>query len=243
MRKQPNIYAETKGGIGSTLLDRQLTVVVTGVKRTGSRELREASAHIFGVEHRVDLDYGLERCDELMLQNSTVQAASLLSVPLDSNSLLADLSGDDITAVLMLGEHRLVAKGQALFLRDIPADGVWLLEEGAVSIFARDANDDSFASRLATFGPGQFVGEMGYIDGKVRSATARADTPVRAMLLDRASIAVLIERQPTTALTITRNIARELSHRVRSASALLSDENADTPAEWANSSLGTVSRF
>ncbi len=134
MRKQPNIYAETKGGNESTLLDRQLTVVVTGVKRTGFRELREALADFIGVEQRVDLDYGLEHCEELMLQNSTVQA-------------------------------------------------------------------------------------------------------------DRASIAVLVESQPTAALTITRNIARELSHRVRSASALLSDENADTPAEWANRSLGTVSRF
>lgn len=224
------------------LLDRQLTVVVTGVKQTGSRELREALAHVKGVLHRVDLDYGLEHCEEVILQNATGPVVSLLSVPLVKNSLLADLSGDDITAVLMLGEHRELAKGQALFLRDTLADGVWLLEEGAVSILV-GAIDDSSTSRLATFGPGQFVGEMGYIDGKVRSATARADTPVRAMLLDRASIAVLIERQPTAALTITRNIARELSHRVRSASALLSDENADNPSEWANSSLSASSRF
>jgi CRP-like cAMP-binding protein len=123
------------------------------------------------------------------------------------------------------------------------ADGVWLLEEGAVSILAGGAYDDSATSRLATFGPGQFVGEMGYIDGKLRSATARADTPVRAMLLDKASIAALIERQPTTALIITRNIARELSHRVRSTSAMLTDESTDTPSEWANSSLSAFSRL
>ena len=225
------------------LLDCGLTVVVTGLKRTQSRELRESLAHYIGLEHRVDLDYGLELCEELVLQNATVQAMALLSVPLSQNSLLADLSDDDITTVLMLGEHREVAKGEALFLRDDLADGVWLLEVGAVSILAGAAYDDSATSRLATFGPGQFVGEMGYIDGKVRSATARADTPVRAMLLDKAAIAALIERQPTAALIITRNIARELSHRVRSTSALLTDESTDTASEWANSSLGTLSRL
>ena len=225
------------------LLDCQLTVVVTGLKRTASGELHELLGHFIGVEHRVDLDYGLEHCEELVLQSATVQAMALLSVPLGKNSLLADLSEDDITTVLMLGEHREVAKGQALFLRDDLADGVWLLEEGAVSILAGGAYDDSAASRLATFGPGQFVGEMGYIDGKVRSATARADTPVRAMLLDKASIAALIERQPTAALIITRNIARELSHRVRSTSAMLTEESTDNPSEWANSSLSAFSRL
>jgi SulP family sulfate permease len=225
------------------LLDRRLTVVVTGLKRTQSLELRGALTHLIGVEHRVDLDYGLELCEEMVLQNSTVQAVSLVSVPLEKNALLADLSDDQVTEVLMLGEHREVAKGQALFLRDDLADGVWLLEVGAVSILAGGSETDSGASRLATFGPGQFVGEMGYVDGKVRSATARADTHVLAMLLDKASIAALIERQPAIALTITRNIARELSHRVRSTSAMLTDENVDTPSEWANSSLSAFSRL
>ncbi len=49
------------------------------------------------------------------------------------------------------------------------ADGIWLLESGTVSILAGEGND---AIRLATFGSGQFVGEMGFIDGKPRSAMA-----------------------------------------------------------------------
>jgi CRP-like cAMP-binding protein len=155
--------------------------------------------------------------------------------------LLQELSDDDVTAVLMLGEHREVAKGEALFQRDTVSDGIWLLEHGTVSILSGTSEPD--ASRLATFGPGQFVGEMGFIDGKPRSATARADAPLRALLLDKAAIAALVERQPAAALTITRNIARELSLRVRHTSALLSDESTDTASEWAHSSLSAVSRF
>jgi CRP-like cAMP-binding protein len=153
---------------------------------------------------------------------------------------IKDLDREEITEVMLLGEQRDVRRGAALFYKDAPADGIWLLETGIVSILT--GRDDN-ASRLATFGPGQFVGEMGFIDGKTRSATAWADTPVRALLLDAAAIAALVERQPGAALKITRNIARELSHRVRSSSAMLADDSEDSSADWANSSLSASSRF
>ncbi|MCF8210232.1 MAG: cyclic nucleotide-binding domain-containing protein [Rhodoferax sp.] len=223
-----------------TLVERPLNVVLTGLRRTGSPELREHLSGLAGTTQRVDLDHGLEFCEELVLQNSTVQSHTLHTVAIEKNQLLQDLSEEDITAVLMLGERREIAKGDVLFERDALADGVWLLEQGAVSILA--GTSLAGASRLATFGPGQFVGEMGYVDGKVRSATARADSVVRALLLDKAAIATLIERQPTAALTITRNIARELSQRVRNTSARLTDESTEAAAGWSNSSLSSLSR-
>ena len=224
------------------LAGRGLTVVLTGLKRTASPELRHTLQALPGVQYRIDLDHGLEWCEELVLQGSTLQAVSLLSIPLENNQLLQELSGDDVKVVLLMGERRKVAKGAALFYRGDYADGVWLLEEGTISILS-GAYDEFSSSRLATFGPGQFVGEMAYIDGKTRSATARADTPVRALLLDQAAIAALIERQPATALAITRNIARELSHRVRNTSDVTADESTEAFSEWANNSLSTLSRF
>lgn len=224
------------------LKQKKITVVVSGLKRTESAELRHALQSLQGVEFRIDLDYGLELCEDMVLQGATIEAIASPAVPLEQNQLLHGLTQDEITEVLLLGENRRVSKNEALFFRDTDADGVWLIEEGAVSILPT-AQDDTTSSRLATFGPGQFVGEMGYVDGKTRSATARADTPVRALLLDKLAIATLIERQPAAALTITRNIARELSNRVRNTSAMLSDENSDASSEWANSSLSTFSHL
>jgi CRP-like cAMP-binding protein len=216
-------------------------VVLTGLQRTVSRELRDSLNALKGMEQRVDLDRGLELCEELVLQNSTLKAISVHSVALEQNQLLQHLDAQQISEVLMLGERREVAIGEALFQRDTVADGVWLLEVGAVSILAGDCAPTS--PRLATFGPGQFVGEMGYIDGKVRSATARADTAVCALHLDQAAIATLVERQPMTALTITRNIARELSNRVRNTSALLIDESSAAASEGSDSALSGFSRL
>jgi CRP-like cAMP-binding protein len=224
----------------NTLQDNKRIVVLTGLQRTRSTELRQVLSTTQGVETRIDLDRGLELCEELLLQNATVIASPLTSTPLEHNVLLQDLSPDEITTVLMLGEKRHVPKGTALFRRDALADGIWLLEEGIVSILA---DDSDFAARLSTFGPGQFLGEMGFIDGKTRSATALADSPVTAFLLDARAIDALIREQPATALKITRNIARELSYRVRSTSALMAEANSENLSEWPHSMNSSLSRL
>jgi CRP-like cAMP-binding protein len=230
------------GWLIKALCDQKRAVVLTGLQRTPSVELRHTLSAIEGVEVRVDLDRGLELCEEQLLQDSTVVAFSPSAVALASNALLKGLSVDEVTGVLMLGDRRDVAKGTALFRKDTLADGVWLLEEGTVSILS-GALDDAMSSRLATFGPGQFVGEMSLIDGRPRSATVVADSPVHALLLDRQSLTALEERYPAAALNITRNIALELSHRVRSTSALMTEVHTEKVTEWANSSLSTLSRF
>lgn len=205
------------------LRDRNMTVVLSGLARTRSAELRQVLQDEAGVQHCVDLDRGLEVCEEWVLQNSSVLAMPLLRTPLQGNVLLQDLSADEVQAVMALGEYRQVDKGQPLFKRDAAADGIWLLEEGIVSVLA---NDSAASARLSTFGPGQFVGEMGFIDGKTRSATALADTPVSAFLLGIQAIDTLVREQPATAIKITRNIARELSYRVRSTTAFAADSEA-----------------
>jgi CRP-like cAMP-binding protein len=163
-----------------------------------------------------------------------------MSVPLEHNALMRDLDTDEVTSVLLIGDVREVPAQSELFKRGAKSDGVWLLESGMVSIVSDESDS---AGRLSTFGPGQFVGEMGFIDGQSRSATAHADTPVRALLLDQEAIGTLWEQQPGAALKITRNIARELSSRVRHASAILMDDESVDSAHWANSSLSTFSRL
>jgi MFS superfamily sulfate permease-like transporter len=217
-----------------TLVARHLMVVITGLNWCKSTHLGEVVEPIFGTKHCVDLDRGLQLCEELVLKNAAIPSAAVQTLPLAQNSLLRGLDEDEVTAVLMLGDMRTIPEGSGLFRRDAPSDGLWLLEQGVVSILSFGGGAES---RLATVGPGQFVGEMGFIDGKPRSATAQADTPVRALLLDQAGIHTLLLQHPAVALKITRNIAHELSGRVRTTSAIWMDGTNESAA-WANSSLG-----
>ena len=223
-----------------SLVERQIKIFVTGLKRTRATHLRFRLQAAEGVQHRIDLDRGLEACEDLVLMSSTVISGGLGALDSASNSLLQSLADEEIAVVLALGAPREVAQGAVLFRKGSDADGIWLLESGTVSILTGEGDD---SVRLATFGPGQFVGEMGFVDGKTRSATVWADTPVRALLLDNQAVAQLQRDQPQVALKITRNIARELSQRVRLSSALMADQSSDSSTVWANHALGSPSQL
>jgi len=222
------------------LTGRQLQVILTGHRRSPSADLREGLQGLHkSVLNNTDLDRGLERAEDSVLLQATLLSAPLTRQEVADNALLQGFDEDELTAVLMLGEQREVSKGQPLFYRGDVADGIWMLQQGTVSILAGGLD----SSRLATFGPGQFLGEMGMIDGKTRSATARADTPLLALHLDAQAIDALQEQHGVAALKIMRNIARELSLRVRATSAMMADESSEASVEWANSSLGPMSKF
>jgi len=227
------------------VVERELTVVLTGMNRTRSSELREAVQAIPGIQRCIDIDRGLEFCEDVVLSDASTKSAESLVVSLQENSLLDGLTAEEVTEVLMLGEARQVGKGEVLFLKGSEADGVWLLEEGNVSILS--GGDQS--TRLSTLGPGQFLGEMSLIDGKPRSATAQADSPLRALLLDKQAIAALMSREPEATLKIMRNIVKYLSYRIRSTSALLAEETSEPVSSsepvsgWASSVQSNFSRL
>ncbi|APW44403.1 SulP family inorganic anion transporter [Rhodoferax saidenbachensis] len=201
---------EALGGLIRSLQDSGRAVVISGLQASAPA-LQRARNNWAAVDLQVDLDRGLEACEERVLAHGAISTGTS-TVATHHNSLLQDLHPDDVDMVLGLGQRRDVAQGAVLFQQGAPADGVWLLESGKVSILS---GSGPLCSRLATFGPGQFVGEMGLIDGKLRSATVTADTVVTALFLDSQAIATLVDQYPAAALAITRNIARELSSRLR----------------------------
>ena len=198
-------------------LHRQgITVVLCGLQSCRASELRrglEALPDLPVLVHEPDLVRALERCENALLQSGGAPP-SPAATPLERNRLLEGLSPAQASAVLAQGRVREVAQAQALFQREEPADDVWLIEQGSVSVLTQHQHG---SPRLATFGPGQFIGEMAFLDGRPRSATALADTPVRALQLDVQAFARLRATHPEAALELALNIARELSSRVRAA--------------------------
>jgi SulP family sulfate permease len=230
--------ADALAGLIKALIRSERSVRLCGVQSTRSIVLQVGLADIPGASYSADLDRGLEACEDQLLMAATLISTPMQATALAENTLLSGLSPQNVTDVMILGEVRKLDKGDVLFMQHDVADGIWLLEQGGVSVLAGTGEG---SMRLATFGPGQFVGEMGLIDGLPRSATARADSPVHALLLDRQAIQALEERHPALALTITRNIARELSFRVRNASAMRVAETASDQPAWANSTSGSSS--
>src|SRR5262249_57734876 len=72
------------------------------------------------------------------------------------------------------------AEGQVLFREGDPADRVFRLLSGSVDIL-RELDGDPIL--LGTVGAGQFIGEMGVVENRPRSATARAASEVEEEIL------------------------------------------------------------
>jgi CRP/FNR family transcriptional regulator, cyclic AMP receptor protein len=102
------------------------------------------------------------------------------------------------------------AEGQVLFREGDPADSVFRLLSGAVDIL-RELDGDPIL--LGTVGAGQFIGEMGVVENRPRSATARAASGVEVEILTPTEFLDQIAGSPRAA----RELIQRLSQRLREA--------------------------
>jgi CRP/FNR family cyclic AMP-dependent transcriptional regulator len=105
---------------------------------------------------------------------------------------------------------RYFAAGEVLFREGDPADRVFRLLSGDVDIL-RELDGDPIL--LGTVGAGQFIGEMGVVENRPRSATARAASEVEAEILTPTEFLDQIARSPRAA----RELIQRLSQRLREA--------------------------
>jgi hypothetical protein len=105
-----------------------------------------------------------------------------------------------------------------------PSRTVLLIEDGEVEV-AKAAGTGEVL--LGTVGPGEFVGEMGVIEGRARSATVRARSPVRGEMLERRLFLERVSRDPRLAF----GVLLRLSERLHAADERLADAVASSPDE------------
>lgn len=98
--------------------------------------------------------------------------------------------------------------GAALFQEGDPSDVVYLVRSGTVAVIKERGDSPVLLGRVRT---GEFLGEMGVVEGLPRSATARAETPVTADIFESSQFLELVASDSELAL----NLIRRLSVRLR----------------------------
>ncbi len=83
------------------------------------------------------------------------------------------------------------------------------------------ARADRDGKLIARLGPGDFFGEMSLIDGKPRSATVSAETPMVLLVIEARSFSALLGDAPP----LQRKILVTLCERLRDADAVLATRN------------------
>jgi len=105
--------------------------------------------------------------------------------------------------------------GDIIFYEGEPGNSLYVITEGEVEILRKDS--EGKLKPIAILKAGDFFGEMSLIDKEMRSATARAKTDVKALLLTSENLHSFAKIYRNGFTMVVINIARVMSKRLREA--------------------------
>ena len=119
--------------------------------------------------------------------------------------LFADLDKDELEAVAALGTDIEVEEGRELAKEGDVGSEAFLILSGS----ARCTRD---GEEIATFGPGDFFGEMALLVHGHRTATIVTTAPTSVRAFHRSEFDSLLDRSPKVGVKILRTTAQRLLH-------------------------------
>jgi CRP-like cAMP-binding protein len=124
------------------------------------------------------------------------------------SALFAHLSEAERTGIEVQLAHRRYEKGDYLFFEGDAAEALVFVAEGRVKMIKH--SESGRETILATFGPGQIVGEVAVLSGKAYPATAQALEPTTTFSLARAAYVALVQAHPKLAWALIEELGRRL---------------------------------
>jgi len=112
--------------------------------------------------------------------------------------LFSHLTAGDIAHIMQLLQARQIDRGEVIFRRGDPATAMYFIAEGDVEIELGPEDN----GRRIRFGAGHFFGEIAVLNRVERSATVKAVSRSRLLVLDAADLRSLITREPSIARKI-----------------------------------------
>jgi CRP/FNR family cyclic AMP-dependent transcriptional regulator len=167
--------------------------------------------------------------------------SSKLSV-LRKHPYFADLEPEAFEQLCRYAKHTTLKRGASIFCRGDPGNSLFAVISGTVKISI--SSPDGRNAILNLIGAGEIFGEMGVLDGAVRSADATANTACEIFVIDRREFLPFVKSQPALAMKfiellcarlrwtsdqVEQVILQNLPGRLASALLRLSDKHKHTP--------------
>ncbi|MBI5117978.1 cyclic nucleotide-binding domain-containing protein [Candidatus Poribacteria bacterium] len=132
---------------------------------------------------------------------------------LKSNSFFADFSETEIHDVVKVCTLHIFRPGEYALRENEDSQHIFIILAGKIRIgktlYAGDEKE------LGFLGPGDFLGEMAFIDGSPRSASALCVEEATLLKIDKTPFEKLVSKKPAIAYKIIMKIAYSLSQRLR----------------------------
>ena len=184
-------------------------LVFTGVSDPVQEQLRRGGVVVTDgvVRFEPDLDRGLQRCEEGLLEDADEVAAGP-AVADASSDVLADMPPGLQTYL----ERESLPEGTVLIRQSDPSRDVYVLESGRLVVEV--VTPEGTRMRLRTIRPGVVVGEVALYTGVPRTADVVAETPSVVLRLSRPSIEQMEAAEPELAAALHRWFARTMAERL-----------------------------
>jgi SulP family sulfate permease len=169
---------------------------------------KEHHARAFG-----ELDAALEWVENRILEEARLERIAEKPLGLGEIELFRNRKPETLAAFEACMDQRSFKAGEKIFARGEGGDELLLVRRGSVRIML--PLDDKQSHHLATFGRGDFIGEMSFLDGAARSADAVAFSDTDLYALSRKRFDVLASEHKRLAINLFEGLARMLAIRMR----------------------------
>jgi sulfate permease, SulP family len=168
----------------------------------------------------VDSDQALEWAEDRLILSELGDVELGAEFPYGQLDIFADLNEAELGVVKGMLSRRVYAKGETVFREGDPGQQLFVIARGEASVRIRPPGATRDI-RLVTFSAGTVFGEVALLDTEVRSASVQADEELVCYVLEHDVFRQLSISHPGIAMTLLRNLGRELSNRLRRANRVI----------------------
>jgi len=160
-----------------------------------------------------ELDEALEWVENRLLEEARVERAAEQPIELRDMDVFSRRKDETIAALMQCMDERSFKAGERIFRKGDEGSELFLVRRGAVRILLPLSGEQEH--HLATFGRGDFFGEISFIDREKRSADAVALTDADLYVLTRERFDQLAAEHHKLAMNLFEGLARALAVRLR----------------------------
>jgi len=169
---------------------------------------KEHHARVFA-----ELDEALEWVENRIIEEARLEKLPEKPLELGEIELFRNRKPATLAELEDCMEKRSFKAGERIFARGDEGDELLLIRRGSVRVMLPLSEKQSH--HLATFGRGDFIGEMSFLDGAARSADAIAFTDTDLYALSRKRFDEVASGHKRLAINLFEGIARMLALRLR----------------------------
>lgn len=148
---------------------------------------------------------------ELIDRNFQDQKIGVAVINLLGGLPIFDGLGDgDLRKMARLFVQKLYRGGEKVFSKGDLGAEAYVVMRGQIDIYFEDN-----AKPVASVSAGQIFGELAFLDGTPRVATAVANQASILLVVQRSAFTDLVQREPLLGMIVMRNIAMEISNKLR----------------------------